>query len=40
MVISAIDNLGKGASGGAIQCANLVFGFEETQGLLTTGITP
>ena len=40
IVISAIDNLGKGASGGAIQCANLAFGFEETQGLPTTGVTP
>ncbi len=40
IVISAIDNLGKGASGGAIQCANLALGFEETKGLPTTGVTP
>jgi N-acetyl-gamma-glutamyl-phosphate reductase len=29
----AIDNLGKGAASQAIQCANIVFGFEETTGL-------
>ncbi len=29
----AIDNLIKGTSGQAIQCANLMFGFEETAGL-------
>lgn len=32
-VISAIDNLCKGAAGQAIQCANIVCGFEETSGL-------
>jgi N-acetyl-gamma-glutamyl-phosphate reductase len=31
----AIDNLGKGAASQAIQCANIVFGFEETAGLIT-----
>jgi N-acetyl-gamma-glutamylphosphate reductase len=31
----AIDNLGKGAASQAIQCANIVFGFEETSGLVT-----
>ncbi|MCK5805108.1 MAG: N-acetyl-gamma-glutamyl-phosphate reductase [Lentisphaeria bacterium] len=31
---SAIDNLTKGASGQAIQALNIVFGFEETTGLL------
>lgn len=31
----AIDNLVKGTSGQAIQCANLVFGFPETEGLMT-----
>lgn len=29
----AIDNLCKGAAGQAIQCANIVFGFEERRGL-------
>jgi N-acetyl-gamma-glutamyl-phosphate reductase len=32
----AIDNLGKGASSQAIQCANIVFGFDETTGLDAT----
>lgn len=32
----AIDNLGKGAAGQAVQCANAAFGFPETTGL--TGI--
>lgn len=31
---SAIDNLTKGASGQAVQSMNIVFGFEETSGLL------
>ncbi len=30
---SQFDNLGKGASGAAIQCMNLVLGCEETKGL-------
>ncbi len=29
----AIDNLGKGAAGQAVQCANIVFGLPETSGL-------
>ena len=33
VVASAIDNLVKGASGQAVQCLNLVFGFDETDGL-------
>jgi N-acetyl-gamma-glutamyl-phosphate reductase len=36
MVVSAIDNLVKGAAGQAIQNLNLVLGFEETVGLLPT----
>jgi N-acetyl-gamma-glutamyl-phosphate reductase len=31
----AIDNLGKGAASQAIQCANIVFGFDESTGLIT-----
>lgn len=34
VVVSAIDNLGKGAAGQAIQNMNLMLGFPETQGLL------
>jgi N-acetyl-gamma-glutamyl-phosphate reductase len=33
-VVSAIDNLIKGAAGQAIQNLNLAFGIEETAGLL------
>ena len=31
----AIDNLGKGAASQAIQCANIIFGYDETAGLTT-----
>jgi N-acetyl-gamma-glutamyl-phosphate reductase len=34
IVISAIDNLVKGASGQAIQCMNIICGFPETAGLI------
>ena len=37
IVVSAIDNLGKGAAGEAVQAFNLVHGFPETTGLL--GVT-
>ena len=33
MIISIIDNLVKGASGQAVQNMNLMFGFEENEGL-------
>lgn len=36
----AIDNLGKGAAGQAIQNANLMLGLEETAGLMGGGIYP
>lgn len=39
-LFSAIDNLTKGASGQAIQNMNVMFGFEETLGLSSTGIFP
>lgn len=32
-VISVIDNLGKGAADQAVQCANILFGLDETSGL-------
>lgn len=34
VVVSAIDNLGKGASGQAVQNMNIIFGFGQTQGLI------
>ena len=37
LVYSAIDNLLKGASGQAIQNMNLIFGYEETEGLHLKG---
>ncbi len=40
VVVSAIDNLGKGAAGQAVQCANLMFGLPETMGLSTVGVHP
>ncbi|MGB9586275.1 MAG: N-acetyl-gamma-glutamyl-phosphate reductase [Anaerolineales bacterium] len=36
----AIDNLMKGAAGSAVQCMNLMFGFEETLGLEFPGLHP
>ena len=38
--ICAIDNLMKGASGSAVQCMNLMFGFDETLGLEFPGLHP
>jgi N-acetyl-gamma-glutamyl-phosphate reductase len=40
VVISAIDNMVKGASGVAVQNMNLMFGFPETQCLQGAGIHP
>jgi N-acetyl-gamma-glutamyl-phosphate reductase len=40
VVFSAIDNLVKGAAGQAVQNMNLMFGLEETTGLLLTGSNP
>jgi N-acetyl-gamma-glutamyl-phosphate reductase len=40
VVLSAIDNLGKGAAGQMIQCANLMLGLPETAGLSTIGVYP
>ena len=34
LVFSVIDNLTKGASGQAVQCLNIMFGLDETAGLL------
>jgi N-acetyl-gamma-glutamyl-phosphate reductase len=40
VAIAAIDNLGKGAAGQMIQCANLMLGLEEGAGLSTMGVYP
>jgi N-acetyl-gamma-glutamyl-phosphate reductase len=40
VVVSAIDNLGKGAAGQALQCANIALGLPETAGLTTNGVAP
>lgn len=40
IVVSAIDNLGRGAAGQAIQCANLMLGLPETAGLSAAGMAP
>ncbi|MFY1585478.1 N-acetyl-gamma-glutamyl-phosphate reductase [Micromonospora sp. WMMD734] len=40
IVVSAIDNLGKGAAGQAVQNANLMLGLPETTGLSTFGVAP
>ena len=40
IVISALDNLLKGASGQAIQNLNLMIGCEETAGLQSAGVFP
>jgi N-acetyl-gamma-glutamyl-phosphate reductase len=39
-VVAAIDNLGKGAAGQAIQDANLMLGLPETAGLTACGVAP
>jgi N-acetyl-gamma-glutamyl-phosphate reductase len=40
IVQSALDNLGKGAAGQAVQCANLMCGLPETAGLTAYGVAP
>ncbi len=40
IVISALDNLTKGASGGALQAANVALGLSETDGLASVGVWP
>jgi N-acetyl-gamma-glutamyl-phosphate/LysW-gamma-L-alpha-aminoadipyl-6-phosphate reductase len=40
VALAAIDNLGKGAAGSAVQCMNLMLGFDETAGLGFTGLHP
>ena len=40
LAMGAIDNLVKGASGQAVQAANVVLGLPETTGLPTIGLWP
>ncbi|MGH9761438.1 MAG: N-acetyl-gamma-glutamyl-phosphate reductase, partial [Blastocatellia bacterium] len=40
IVFVALDNLVKGAAGQAVHNMNLMFGFEETAGLLLPGSNP
>ena len=40
VVVSALDNLTKGAAGQAIQNANIALGFDETTALPVAGVTP
>lgn len=40
VALAAIDNLGKGAAGQMLQCANLMLGLDEGAGLSNTGIFP
>ena len=40
LALSAIDNLGKGAAGQAVQCANIALGLPEGTGLSANGVAP
>ena len=40
VAFAALDNLGKGAAGQAVQGFNVVHGFDETQGLVLNGLWP
>lgn len=40
IAMCAIDNLTKGASGGAVQAANVALGLDEAAGLSTVGLAP
>lgn len=40
VAVSAIDNLGKGTAGAAIQAANIALGLAETTGLTVDGVAP
>jgi N-acetyl-gamma-glutamyl-phosphate reductase len=40
IAIAALDNLAKGASGGAVQSANVALGLAETAGLSRVGLMP
>lgn len=40
VAVAALDNLGKGTAGAAVQCLNLALGMPETAGLATAGLAP
>lgn len=40
VALAALDNLAKGASGGAVQSANIALGLPETAGLASVGVAP
>lgn len=40
IVVSVLDNLLKGASGQAVQCFNLMYGFAEEMGLMQVALNP
>ena len=40
VALAAIDNLGKGAAGQMIQCANLMLGLDEAAGMSAAGVYP
>jgi len=40
IALAALDNLAKGASGGAVQAANVALGIDETAGLTKVGVAP
>jgi N-acetyl-gamma-glutamyl-phosphate reductase len=40
VVVAALDNLGKGAAGQAVQVANLMLGLPEAAGLPVHGVAP
>jgi N-acetyl-gamma-glutamyl-phosphate reductase len=40
IAMAALDNLTKGASGGALHAANIALGLDETAGLTTVGLQP
>lgn len=40
VAIAVLDNLVKGAAGAAVQCLNLMCGFDESAGLSTAGVYP
>ncbi len=40
VALCALDNLGKGAAGSAVQCLNLSMGWDETTGLAARGLHP
>ena len=40
LALCALDNLGKGAAGQAVQCANIICGLPQETGLSVTGVYP